>query len=388
MEIVLSKKVKELRSIVQQVVADDIAPRSAEVDQKAMWPEHSLRALAEAGLLGLHVPERLGGQGQGLLALAVISEEIGKADPSSGLCFGMHCVGSAVMVAKATKDHEERYLRPIARGEHITTLALSETGTGAEFYFPQTKLTRDGEHLLINGEKDFITNGSHAQSYVISTTATEEVSPEMGEFDCLILDNDTDGLAWKKEWRGFGMRGNSSRGVVLDNVRVPAKNLLGEEGSHTWYVFEVVAPYFLIAMAGVYLGIAQSALDITIQHIRGRGHAHSGKKLAEIPILQHSISKMWSDVEKTRALIYNACILGDAGDKSAIHYILMCKVEAAYTAVRVVNEAMTLGGGIAYGENAFLARLLRDARAAHVMSPTTYILEELAGRSLLGLPLL
>jgi isovaleryl-CoA dehydrogenase len=326
--------------------------------------------------------------GQGLLALAVISEEIGKADPSSGLCFGMHCVGTAVIAAKATKDHEERYLRPIAEGKHITTLALSETGTGAEFYFPQTKLTRVGNNFVITGEKDFITNGSHADSYVISTVATEEANPEIGEFDCLILDNKTQGLEWKKKWRGFGMRGNSSRGVKLNNVQVPATNLLGEEGSHTWYVFEVVAPYFLIAMAGVYLGVAQSALDITLNHLRGRGHAHSGKKLAEIPILQHSVSRMWAEVEKTRSLIYNACLLGDAGDKSAINYILMCKADAANTAVQVANEAMTLGGGMAYGENAFLARLLRDARASHVMSPTTYILEELAGRSLLGLPLL
>jgi isovaleryl-CoA dehydrogenase len=373
---------------VQDIVKDHIAPRSAEVDHKAVWPEHTFTALADGGFLGLQVPERLGGMGQGLLALAVISEEIGKADPSSGLCFGMHCVGTAVIAAKATKDHEERYLRPIAQGKHITTLALSETGTGAEFYFPQTKLTRKGKHFVIKGEKDFITNGSHADSYVISTVATEQVHPEVGEFDCLILDNDTKGLEWKQEWRGFGMRGNSSRGVKLDNVKVPSMNLLGEEGSHTWYVFEVVAPFFLIAMAGVYLGVAQSALDITLNHLRGRGHAHSGKKLAEIPILQHAVSKMWAEVEKTRALIYNACLLGDAGNKAAINYILMCKVDAAKTAVSVVNEAMTLGGGIAYGENAFLARLLRDARASHVMSPTTYILEALAGRSLLGLPLL
>jgi isovaleryl-CoA dehydrogenase len=388
MEIVLSKKIRDLRSQVQQIVKDHIEPRSAEVDQKAIWPEHTFAALADGGLLGLQVPERLGGMGQGLLALAVISEEIGKADPSSGLCFGMHCVGTAVIAAKATKDHEERYLRPIAQGKHITTLALSETGTGAEFYFPQTKLARDGDNFVIKGEKDFITNGSHADSYVISTVATEQVNPEIGEFDCLILDNDTEGLEWKQEWRGFGMRGNSSRGVKLDNVKVPAINLLGVEGSHTWYVFEVVAPFFLIAMAGVYLGVAQSALDITINHLRGRGHSHSGKKLAEIPILQHAVSKMWAEVEKTRALIYNACLLGDAGDKTALNYILMCKVDAAKTAVSVVNEAMTLGGGIAYGENAFLARLLRDARASHVMSPTTYILEALAGRSILGLPLL
>jgi isovaleryl-CoA dehydrogenase len=388
MEIILSKKIRELRTKAEVIIKDHVAPQSVEVDQKAMWPKHTFKALAKAGFLGLHVPERLGGMGQGLLALAVISEQIGKVDPSSGLCFGMHNVGTAVMVAKATKDHEERYLRPIAEGKHITTLALSESATGAEFYFPQTKLTKNGDSFIVNGEKDFITNGSHADSYVISTIATEEANPEIGEFDCLILDHKTPGLEWKDEWRGFGMRGNSSRGVHLKNVKVPKANLLGEEGQHTWYIFEIVAPYFLISMAGVYLGIAQSALDITINHLKKREHKHSGKRLAEFSVLQHSVAKMWADVEKTRALIYNACALGDAGDKSALQYILSCKADAGDTATEVVNEAMTLGGGIAYGENAFLARLLRDARAAHVMSPTTYILRGLTGRSVLGLPLL
>ena len=387
MDYLVPKNVQALREKTEKIVREVVAPKSDEVDQKAMWPEHSMRAFAKAGLLGLHVPKRLGGLGEGLMALAVLSEEIGKVDPSSALCFGMHNVGTAVMAAKPTKDQENRFLKKIAEGKHITTLALSEHGTGAEFYVPQTELKRDGKDFIVNGAKTFITNGSHADSYVISTKASPEAEA-IGEFNCLVLEKDAEGLTWGAPWQGFGMRGNSSLGLTVKNASVPVANLLGEEGDQNWYVFEVVAPYFLIAMAGTYLGIAERALDEATNHLKERKHAHSGRKLAEIPVLQDSLADLWAEVQKTRLLIYQAGILGDAGDARALDYILMCKADVAKTAVHVVNEAMTLMGGMAYRENGIMARLLRDVRASHVMAPTTQILKSFTGRSLLGLPLI
>jgi isovaleryl-CoA dehydrogenase len=380
--------IRDLQEQVEGIVRESIAPRASEMDEQSLWPKHTFDALADAGLLGLHVPEELGGKGLGLLALSVITEVIGSVDPSSAICFGMHCVGTAVIAAKATDDHKERYLRPIAKGEHITTLALSEPGTGAEFYFPQTTLTRQDDEFLVNGSKAFITNGDHAHSYVLSTMATEEANTSIGEFSCLVLDKETKGMEWGDAWSGFGMRGNSSRGLQLSNVAVPCNNLLGKEGEQTWYVFEVVAPYFLIAMAGTYLGAAQGAYDCALHHLQNRMHDHSQRSLAQIPILQNAIAQLWIELQKTRSLVYKAGFLGDLGTADALHYILSCKADVARTATHIVNEAMTLCGGMAYGENAHLARLLRDVRAAHVMSPTTFILDELTGRSLLGLPLL
>src|SRR3989344_5777445 len=134
MDYLVPKNVQALREKTEKIVREVVAPKSDEVDQKAMWPEHSMRAFAKAGLLGLHVPKRLGGLGEGLMALAVLSEEIGKVDPSSALCFGMHNVGTAVMAAEPTKDQDNRFLKKIAEGKHITTLALSEHGTGAGAY--------------------------------------------------------------------------------------------------------------------------------------------------------------------------------------------------------------------------------------------------------------
>ena len=371
---------------MEEVAARDIAPLAEAVDRDATWPEHSLRALLKAGLGGLQAPRNLGGQGQGLFALGIATEVIGRSGPSSALCFGMHCVGTAVIAAKATSDHQSRYLRPIAEGRHITTLALSEGGAGVHLYLSGTRLWLEGSQYRVEGTKQFVTNGGHADSYVVSTQAS---SPsDGGDFSLLIVDKDAPGLTWQAPWRGLGMRGNASRGLELRSARVPRGNLLGEEGDQVWYVFEVVAPYFLMAMAGTYLGIAGAAVQAVGEHLRTRRYEHSGESLRHVQLLQHRYAELWMDVEKTRALIYAAGRLGDLGDPSALPYILSCKAQAGETAVRVTNEAMTLAGGTAYRDNSLLARLLRDARASHVMSPTTDMLKTWTGRALLGLPIL
>lgn len=368
------------------VVASEIAPFAAEIDREAAWPSRSMAALSKAGLMGLQVPEPFGGHGQGLLALAVLTETLAVACPSSAMCYGMHCVGTAVIAAKATTYQAENYLSKIARGEHITSLALSESGTGAHFYLPETTIAMSGEQFIANGTKQFVTNGGHADSYVISAVSPD--SREVGDLSCLIVDRDTAGLEWLEAWHGFGMRGNSSRGVQLTDVHVPLSNLLGEPGDQIWYVFEVIAPYFLMAMAGSYLGIAQSALDAVGEHLRTRRYNHTGESLRHLDQMQLKYADMWRSVEKTRQLLYAAGERGDRGDPEALPFILSCKADAAETAVAVTNEAMTMCGGIAYRENSRVSQMLRDARAGHVMSPTTDMLKIWAGRALLGLPLL
>lgn len=382
----ISLKLAELKETTEQVVESIIAPLAAKVDQECVWPDHSMKALADANLLGLQVPESLGGHGEGLLALSLLTETIGEACPSSALCFGMHCVGTAVIAAKATGYQAEHYLRKIAQGKHVTSLALSESGTGANFYLSETTLTPDGDYFLVNGTKQFVTNGGHADSYVISTVSTQPTAE--GDFSCLIVDRDTPGMEWLQPWQGFGMRGNSSRGLRLKDAKVRKRNLLGEEGDQIWYVFEVVAPYFLMAMAGAYLGIAQSAVDAAGEHLRSRQHAHTGEALRNIGSLQTLYASMWTSVEKTRGLLYEAALRGDRGDPEALPFILACKADAAKTAVDVTNDAMTICGGMAYRENSAVSQMLRDARAGHIMAPTTEMLNNWTGKALLGLPLL
>ncbi|GAA1353603.1 acyl-CoA dehydrogenase family protein [Saccharothrix algeriensis] len=373
--------------LAREIARDVLAPQAAAVDEEKRWPAEGVAAL-RAALGGLVVPERFGGMGQGLSAVAQVGEATGRACASTSICFGMHLVGSAVIAAKATDSHRERYLAPIAEGRHLTTLALSEPGVGGEFWLPRTRMESSGaDGLRLTGAKSFVTNGGHADSYVISTVATDPGAPP-GEFSCAVVDADTPGLAWGAPWHGFGMRGNESRTLELAGVEVDRRQLLGEPGDEIWYVFSVVAPYFLMAMAGTYLGVAAAALDEARAHVTARRHAHSGRALAAQPLVQHRLGVMWARVERTRRLLHHAAATGEAGEPDALAALCSAKAEVAETAEAVVNDALTLTGGRGYSGDSALHRLLRDARAAHVMSPITDVLRVWVGKSLLGEPLL
>jgi len=370
------------------LAADVTRPLAPEVDHDARWPEKSLRALQEAGLTGLTVPRSAGGLGHGLLAVVQACEILGRECASTAICFGMHCVGSAVIAAKATADQRERYLEPIARGEHLTTLALSEPGTGVHFYFPQAHVVPDGtDGWRVTGTKTFVTNGGRADSYVVSTVAADPGAPPH-RFSCVVVPNEARGIAWGADWDGVGMRGNSSRDLKLRDVRLARGDLLGKPGDQLWYVFQVITPFFLAAMTGTYLGQAATALEEARSHIAKRAYAHSGSSPAHSPVMQHRLGTMWAQVERTRSLAYHAAVAGDRGGESALELLFAAKAEVADCAVAVVNDAMTLTGGISYRRGGCLERCLRDVRAAHVMSPTTDLLRTWTGRALLGLPIL
>lgn len=369
-------------------IAETIVRRNAvRVDADGAWPEENLRALQAAGLGGLVLPVEAGGRGGGLLSVALVCEALGRECPSTAICFGMHLVGSAVLAAKATPAQRTRYLEPIARGQHLTTLALSESGTGSHFYLPETKMARGGDELIVDGRKSFVTNGGFADSYVLSVAPADSAA-DAGEFSCIVVDAATAGVRWINGWHGWGMRGNAARTLDLEHVRLRRDALLGEPGDEIWYVFNVVAPFFLVAMAGTYLGATASAFEAARMHALERRHSHTGAAIAESSVLQHRLGEMWATLQRTRSLIYDACRKGDGGEPDALPALCSAKAEVAEAAERIASDAMTLVGGRGYGEGHVLHRIYRDIRAAHVMAPTTDVLRVWTGRALLGVPIL
>jgi isovaleryl-CoA dehydrogenase len=383
----LPPSILALRGTAREVATAVTAAHAEEIDRDGRWPVESMAALGEAGLLGLTVSPDVGGQGEGMLALAVVTEELGRVCGSTGLVYGMHGVAAKVLDVRPTDEQRKRYLEPIASGQHVTSLALSEPGTGVHFYLPRATFRPQGEGYVVNGQKGFVTSGGHADSYVVSVVR-EHADLDPGTFSCLVVERDTPGIRWSDPWDGFGMRGNSSSSLLLEEVEVAQRNLLGEEGDETWYLFEVVAPYFIVAMTGAYLGVAQAALEATTEHLRSRVYAHTGDPLGASDTIAHRLGGLWATVERTRVLLHHAARLGDAGDPAARNALFASKAEVADAAIHVANEAMTLAGGRAYGKNGLLARALRDARAAHVMSPSTDLLKTWLGRALLDRPLL
>ncbi|MGH2719958.1 MAG: acyl-CoA dehydrogenase family protein [Actinomycetota bacterium] len=361
-------------------VAEKLQPTAGQLDAKRAYPEDHLEALASAGLLGLLIPTEYGGKGADLTALALVSEAIGWAAGSTGLCYLMHLCGTAVIGAKASPEQAKKWLAPAAGGDLLATLAFSERATGAHFYMPEIKAEKANGGFVLNGKKSFVTSGGYADLYPVLVNASGDPG-----LDILVVTADDPGVSFQGSWEGIGMTGNSSIQMVLDDVELPANRLLGSEGAGQELVFNVVAPNFLLGLAGLNVGIAQAALDATIDHVKTRKNA--GGVLAELPTVQTQIADMSLATEQARALVLGAAKSADSGDEAALPLVMQAKIAATEAVISVTGQAMEASGGLGYSRVVPMERYWRDGRAGSVMAPTNAVLKQWVGKLATGLPL-
>jgi isovaleryl-CoA dehydrogenase len=367
---------------VTKICKEVIGPLAGEIDRERRYPKEAFQALGKAGLLGLLVPKALGGLGGTLADLVAVNEIIAQSCGSTAMCFLMHHCGTAVIAAKANADQQERYLRPIAEGRKIGTLAFSETGTGAHFYAPEIQAKAENNGFVLNGRKSFVTNGEHADFLVVLTNAS---SPEKG-LDMMIVDTDAAGVRFEGTWEGIGFCGNNSIAMVMDDVKAPVEQLIGAEGDGLGLIFTVVAPTFILGVAAVNNGLARGAYTSALEHAKSRKYA-DGRALAEIQAIQFYLSEMFGLVEASSLFTRDAAAGAVQGREGVILNVMQSKVTASESAVKVTNLAMQVCGGQGYTRNMPVERYLRDARAGSVMGPTTEVLKEWVGKSVAGISL-
>ncbi len=359
--------------------AEHIAAGAQDVDREHAFPSAALERLAGAGALGIIVPEEHGGAGGGLTALAEACEIVGSACASSGMVFLMHSV-TAATIAGGGGANAGAYLKSLASGERMGTLAFSERGTGAHFYAPGLQAQPHNGGVRISGRKSFVTSGGHADIYLVL------VQSATGEgLDCFAVGGDAEGVRFDGVWQGMGMAGNSSIALELSDVDVDDAARIGDAGAGAGLVFDVVAPFFLVGLASVNVGIAAAALKTAADHAANRKY-EDGSALAEVQSIQHLIADMDIAVRSTRLLVREAAALGDAGDPGALVPIMEAKVAATDTAASVTQRALEVCGGQGYTPSLPIERHLRDARAGAVMAPTNGVLRNWIGKALTGLP--
>ncbi len=364
---------------VRKVASERIAPLAVQVDRDRLFPTAGLEALAAAGGLGVVVPEKHGGSGGGLLALAESCEAVGEACASTGMVFLMHAITAATISGGGGKRAGD-YLEGLASGRILGTLAFSERGTGAHFYAPELQAVQSNGGLKISGRKSFVTSGGHADVYLVL------VQSGGGEgLDCFAVERTADGILFDGQWEGLGMAGNSSIAMELDEVAVDADAQIGEPGNGADLVFSVVAPFFLVGLASVNVGIAANALKAASEHAASRRYP-DGSLLAEVQSIQQQLADMDIAVRRARLLVYEAARLGDTGDEGALVPIMEAKVCATDTAAEVTQRALEVCGGQGYTPALPIERGLRDARAGAVMAPTNSVLRSWIGKALTGLP--
>lgn len=372
---------KVLRS-VRKAAEKTIAGNAAGVDKRRSFPKTNLEVLAEGGALGLVAPVASGGAGGSLSALNEACQAVGAACSSTAMAYLMHCVTVATVAAAdaAAGSAAGKAVRKLAGGKALGTLAFSETETGAHFYAPELKAVQEDGHLSISGRKSFVTSGGHADLYLVLVQSGYE-----GGADAYLIQKDQPGVRFQGKWQGLGMAGNSSIAMQLDKVRVGPASRIGPEGKAGDLVFNVVAPFFLVGLAAINVGIAAAALTAATRHAVNRRYPGGGS-LADIQYIQHRLADMDLATRQARLLVAEAAKLGESGDPGALVPIMEAKVAATESAVAVTEDALKVTGGLGYTPALPVERLLRDARAGSVMAPTNAVLRNWIGKALSGLP--
>lgn len=375
----MGKDIGGVLSATREAATGAVATDAPRVDRERAFPAESIRALADAGALGLVVSEEHGGVGGGLGSLAEACEAVGAACASTGMVFLMHEV-TAATVAIGGGPAAAELLPRMAAGTAVGTLAFSERGTGAHFYNPELKAVHENGEVTISGRKSFVTSGGHADVYLVLVQGEAE-----GTADAYLVSRDDPGVLFDGAWDGLGMAGNSSIALELAHVQVGDAARIGAAGKATELVFGVVAPFFLVGLAAVNVGIAAAAARAATEHAAGRRYP-DGSSLAEIQHVQHLIADMDLATRQARLVVREAAALGDAGDESALVVIMEAKVAATEAAAFVTQKALEATGGQGYTPSLPVERHLRDARAGAVMAPTNAVLRNWIGKALAGLP--
>jgi alkylation response protein AidB-like acyl-CoA dehydrogenase len=362
-------------SAIRAIAEGPIAADAARIDSERAFPVENLHALGEAGALGLLVPPEHRGADRA---------RGGGRDARVGVRVDRDGLPDALRHRRDRRGRRRpragETLAAMASGRSLGTLAFSERGTGAHFYAPELAAERSNGHVRVTGRKSFVTGGGHADVYLILVRGDVD-----GTADAYLVRGDDPRVRADGTWNGLGMAGNSSVALELDGVELTDAERIGSAGEAIGLVFTAVAPFFLVGLAAVNVGIAAAAAAAATAHAPGRCYP-DGTSVAEVQAVQHLLADMDVAVRQARLLVREAARLGEAGDAAALVAIMEAKVAATDTAAAVTQRALEVTGGQGYTPALPIERHLRDARAGAVMAPTNAVLRTWIGKALAGLP--
>jgi len=372
----------------QEIASRVLAPSAAQNDKAGRFSTEAVDSLGQSGLLGLMLPVDVGGSGLGSRTFSAVAATLAEADASVAMVYLMHILGTATISAARPSAAQAvtPILQQIGAGRHLSTLAFSETGSRSHFWAPVSRARRNGSGVRISAKKSWVTSAGHAQSYVVSSLAPEGSGPT--ESTLYLLPAETRGLSVAGPWDGLGLRANASAPIALDDCQVPSHFQLTEDGAGFQAMLNVVLPLFNLGTAAVALGLCRAAVSGTASHLKSARFEHLGQSLGEsLPTLRAQLAAMQIDTDGLSARIDDLIEHLEKPRETTMLRVLESKAAAGDVAIGVTSAAMRICGGAAFSRHLGIERLFRDAHAGAVMAPTSDVLREFIGKSLLGIPL-
>jgi alkylation response protein AidB-like acyl-CoA dehydrogenase len=371
-----------LRDTLRELAADKIAPRAAEIDRSGEFPEDIRQLLVAHDVLALPFPEAYGGIGADLLTQCIAVEEIARACTTSSLILTVQGLGALPIVLGGSDELKARLLPPLASGEKLAAFALTEPEAGSDAAAARTRAVRDGDDYVIDGGKRFITHGSIAG--VISVFAvTDPEAPRHKRLSCFAVEAPTPGFSVTRLEHKLGIRGSPTAELAFDAMRVPAANLIGQEGDG-WKLAMATFDRSRPAIAAQAVGIAQGALDVAVDYAKTR--KQFGQRIGELQMIQAMLADMDSRTEAARQLTYKAAVEIEAGAPDAARWASAAKLIGGDTAMAVTTDAVQVLGGYGYTDDYPVERMMRDAKITQLYEGTQQVQRLVIARSLLGRP--
>ncbi|MGQ0607048.1 MAG: acyl-CoA dehydrogenase family protein [Chloroflexota bacterium] len=369
----------ELRAVVRELAEERIAPRAAQIDETAEFPEDLRELLAQQDLLGTCFGEEHGGTALDTIAQCILVEEIARADATTSLIPIVQKLGALPIIQAGTDEQKDRYLPRLASGEWLIAFGLTEAAAGSDVAANRMRAVRDGDEYILNGSKRFITHGSVANLLTVFALTDPGAGGRKG-MSGFIVETDTPGFAAPRVEHKMGIRGSPTAELTFDDVRVPAANLLGDEGDG-FKIAMATLDRSRLSIAAQAVGIAQGALDASVSYAADR--RQFGQRVADFQGIQWMLADMASQTEAARQLTYAAAARVDAEAQDLPYWTSSAKLVAGDTAMRVTTDAVQVLGGYGYITEYPVERMMRDAKITQLYEGTQQIQRLIVARQLL-----
>ncbi len=369
----------ELRAMVRELADERIAPRAAEIDEKAEFPEDLRQLLAQQDLLGTCFEERHGGTNLDTIGQSILVEEIARADATTSLIPIVQKLGALPIILSGTDEQKDRYFPRLASGEWLIAFGLTEAAAGSDVASNRMRAVRDGDEYVLNGSKRFITHGSVANVLTVFAITDAEAGGRKG-MSAFIVEADAPGFAAPRVEHKMGIRGSPTAELTFDDARVPAGNRLGEEGEG-FKIAMATLDRSRLGIAAQAVGIAQGAIDAAVTYAADR--QQFGQRVADFQGIQWMLADMASQAEAARQLTYAAAARVDANAADLPYWTSSAKLVAGDMAMRVTTDAVQVLGGYGYITEYPVERMMRDAKITQLYEGTQQIQRLIIARQLL-----